>query len=45
MNVYGAHDFAAYAYRHAAAQCRYVSGDERRLALIDAVLNLRRRPS
>src|SRR6201998_2666474 len=44
-NTYRAHDFAAYAYRRAAAQCRYVGGDECRSALIDAVLDLRRRPS
>jgi hypothetical protein len=38
-----AHDFARYAYRHAAAQRRDVGGDERRSTLVDVVLDLRRR--
>jgi hypothetical protein len=41
---YCAHDFAVYAYRHAAAQCRDAGGDECRSAPINVVLDLRRRP-
>ena len=43
-NTYSAHDFAGYAYRHAAAKCRDVGGDECRSAPIDVVLDLLRRP-
>jgi hypothetical protein len=42
-DAYRAHDFARYAYRHAAAQRRDVGGDERRSTLVDVVLDLRRR--
>src|SRR5258708_10988498 len=43
-NTYCANDFAVYAYRHAAAQCRDAGGDECRSAPIDVVLYLRRPP-
>ena len=43
-NTYGAHDFAVYAYRHAAAQCHDVRGHECRSAVINVVLDLWRRP-
>jgi hypothetical protein len=41
---YCAHDFAVYAYRNAAAQCHDIGGDNCRSALVDVVLDLRRRP-